>query len=200
MEKTPFDFRIISVEPIDSKTILEATKSSVERAMKYLETHNMVPFATAKECWQYSFHSVALSLKDLKEIDFENMKVIEEKYPSEHEFVYVCDLRLFKPEQEWKKKGIMFSPKMGHYISNIIETYLPQQNASSLVFAGTFGCMTGMYLTVSSAIWDATDIWTIYTQIIEVIKENVSLEELSENEKKQVDTLIENYENFSKNK
>jgi S-ribosylhomocysteine lyase LuxS involved in autoinducer biosynthesis len=204
-EKT-FGFRITSMVPLENEQVQQLTKISVERAIIFLQSGKVedsedfqwIPFAREISCGQYDFHNKTRAIKDLQEINIDNLEIEASTIESEHTTAYVCDLRFLKPKTKWSEDMTMFSPDFSYKISDLIETHLPNKLPWSITIVWTFGCMTGMYLCISSEIWDETDIPIIHAAIIDIIKENIQSHLLNWAEKTQLDELLQNYENYTK--
>ena len=192
-----FGFRITSLQKLDVSLLQDALKISVQRALAYLQEHHSVPFAEVKKCGQYDFHDVSRA-QDLLEWVSPPLSLSQQNFSTPHRFAYVCDLRFLKPKLEGRDDMVMFNPDFSYRISELIEQYLPQKLPDSLVIVGTFGCMTGMYLCVSSEHGDEKDIVSIHAAIIEVLQEHIDISQLREEEKLQYQTLLENYANSTK--
>lgn len=191
-----YGFRVTSLREIPVELIAQAAELSLERAKKFLESNSEVPFATPEQCWQYDFHSISAALKSVSEARVDTSEISETVYSTKDRFVYVCDLRLLKPKLRAANDMITFSPWFSYIISQIIEQHLPSRLVGSIVIIGTFGCMTWMYLSISSATGDQKDIPFIHRQIIEILREKIDPETLSLEERIQLETLLENYEKY----
>jgi len=205
ISENTFGFRITSMIPLEMKQVQELATISIQRAIDYLKGDEIedkddfqwIPFARSKSCGQFDFHDKQRAISDLQAIDIENIEVRNTNTESSHRTAYVCDLRFLKPKLDGKNEMVMFSPNFSYKISNLIEKFLPEKLPNSIVLVWTFGCMTGMYLCVSSEKWDETDISLIHASIIEVLKEQIDINTLWEEEKIQLQTLLENYNNHS---
>ena len=199
-----FGFRITSMIPLEVETVRELTKISVQRAISFLESWEIedpedfqwIPFARPISCGQYDFHDKEKAIKDLKSVDIDNLEIAADTKEAEHTTAYVCDLRFLKPKIEWGDDMIMFSPDFSYRISELIEKRLPEILPWSITIVGTFWCMTWMYLCISSALWDKSDIPTIHKAIIDLIRSDIHSLALDGKERLQLETLLENYENF----
>lgn len=201
-----FGFRITSMVPLPVEQVQELTKISVQRGIKFLKNGNFedkddfewIPFAREISCGQFDFHNKQRAIADLQKINIEELAIHEEQKSTQHTTAYVCDLRFLKPKLKWSNNMVMFSPDFSYQISELIEKYLPSKLAWSITLVGTFGCMTGMYLCVSSLLWDKTDISLIHNSIIQILQEHIDLNTLWEAEKIQFETLLINYNNQKK--
>jgi S-ribosylhomocysteine lyase LuxS involved in autoinducer biosynthesis len=188
--------------PLIVEQVQELTKISVQRAIWYLESgeteheddFQWIPFAREISCGQYDFHDKQKAINDLKKVDIEHLEIQADTHNTEHKTAYVCDLRFLKPKTNWWDNMIMFSADFSYKLSKLIEEYLPNQLSWSIALVWTFGCMTGMYLCISSAIWDESDIKHIHAMIIKILRENIDIATLWEQEKTQFQALLENYE------
>lgn len=202
---TTFGFRITSMVPLVVKQVRQLTKISIERAIKFLEAweientedYEWIPFARAISCWQYDFHNKDWAISDLKNIEIDTVEITENISKSEHKTAYVCDLRFLKPKVEWWDDMVMFTPEFSYRLSLLIEKELPNKLPWSIALVWTFGCMTGMYLCISSENWDTSDIPIIHRYIFEILTDNIDIKALSEEEKSQFKTLLENYETIN---
>jgi S-ribosylhomocysteine lyase LuxS involved in autoinducer biosynthesis len=146
-------------------------------------------------CGQFDFHDKQRAIADLQKIDVENLEIQESTRSAKHRTAYVCDLRFLKPKRVWKDDMVMFSPDFSYRISELIETHLPNKIQDTITLVGTFGCMTGMYLCVSSEHWDQSDVPIIHAAIIDILQEHIDADSLNPGEKLQLITLLENYTN-----
>ena len=201
-----FGFRITSMIELQEIQVKDLVKISIERAIEFLENEKIenkddfqwIPFARSISCGQYDFHNKQRAIADLKSVKTENLEIECINFASSHATAYVCDLRFLKPKLEWKDDMITFSPHFSYTLSQLIEKKLPSKLPNSIALVGTFGCMTGMYLCVSSEIWDESDISHIHESIMKILHENIDVNTLWESEKIQFQNLIENYKNYSK--
>lgn len=203
--KNAFGFRITSMVALDITQVKQLVKISIERAISFLEGDEIedqsdfqwIPFARSKSCGQYDFHDKQRAITDLKSVSIEDLEINNVDLKTPHTTAYVCDLRFLKPKLEGEDDMVMFSPNFSYYISELIEKELPLKLSNSVVLVGTFWCMTGMYLCVSSENGDKQDIPHIHKSIIEILEENIDAESLWEKERIQFQTLIENYKKYS---
>lgn len=204
--KNSFWFRITSMVPLEIEEVQEVTKISVRKAKEFLEEwkiehpddYQWIPFARSISCWQYDFHNKQRAIADLKAVDLENLNIVWKETNTQHKTAYVCDLRFLKPKLDSKHDMVMFSPDFSYKISELIEKHLPEKLNGSIALVGTFGCMTGMYICISSEIWDESDIAHIHASIIKILKEKIDINSLLEEEKSQLETLLKNYRNYWK--
>jgi len=197
-----FWFRITSMIPLKVDQVQKLMWISIKRAIIFLESwkieneddYQWIPFARPISCGQYDFHDKFRAIHDLSQIDIENLEIIENTIYSNHTTAYVCDLRFLKPKIQWWDDMIMFSPDFSYRISLLIERKLPNKIPWSIALVWTFGCMTGMYLCISSNIWDETDISVIHATILEIIRENIDTNTLNWAERIQLETLLKNYD------
>jgi len=196
-----FWFRITSMVPLPVEQVRELLEISISRAIDFLEAWEVedkedfqwIPFARDIACWQFDFHDKQRAINDLKKVQVEDLEIQEREIASKQKTAYVCDLRFLKPKIKWSEWMVMFSPDFSYRLSLLIEKKLPNKLPGSIVLVGTFGCMTGMYLCVSSEIWDHIDIQYIHWAIIEVIQENIQKDTLDWPERIQLETLLKNY-------
>lgn len=201
-----FGFRITSMIPLEISQVQSFIKISIERAIQFLKSWKSenprdfqgIPFAREESCGQYDFHDKQGAIDDLGSIDTTHLGIQKNILVTKHTTAYVCDLRFLKPKQYWKHDMTMFTPKLSYQISEIIEKYLPEKISESIVIVGTFGCMTGMYLCVSSSVWNQTDIANIHQNIIEILQEHIDISQLSDREKIEFETLLQNYQEHAK--
>lgn len=201
--ETSFGFRITSMIRLETEMVQKLIWLSITRAIEYLESWEQehdkdfewIPFARSISCGQYDYHHKKRAIKDLKAISTKDIHVGEKLLDGTQNTAYVCDLRFLKPKLRWRDDMIMFSPDFSYRISLLIEKELPNKLSGSIVLVWTFGCMTGMYLCVSSAYWDESDIGDIHGAVMNIIDENIQSHDLSENEAIQLQTLRENYKN-----
>lgn len=199
-----FGFRITSMIPLNTEQVQEFTKISITRAIEFLENgipedesdYEWIPFARNISCGQFTFHNKEKAITDLKKSVNMSLDIEEKHITSKHTTAYVCDLRFLKPKIEKDDNLVMFSPDFSYKISELIEKELPKVVPETITIVGTFGCMTGMYLCVSSKNGDESDIPFIHKKIIHIITSHIERESLSNEEKIQLDTLLENYKNF----
>lgn len=195
-----YGFRITSTQRIDTDDIKKALKQSIANAIEFTKTdgilgcHDGVPFASEKECWQYDFHTKSWAQKLLLGIA-ESFEVTEKILTTPHYEMTIWDLRLLKPKRIWQENPVMLTPRLSFRISNTVEKKLPVVSPGTLTIAGTFWCMTGMYLWVSSESINDESLMKIHSEIMEIIK-NMERWDLQENEKIQIQTVLENYEKF----
>lgn len=199
-----FWFRITSMIPLEIEQVRELTKLSISRAIDFLqswevenpEDYEWIPFARDIACGQFDFHDKKRAIKDLTAINTETLEIQAHTASSNHATAYVCDLRFLKPKVKWSTWMVMFTPEFSYMISELIETYLPNKLSWSIALVGTFGCMTGMYLCISSEKWDESDISIIHKYIIDILQENIDVNNISEEEKVQLETLLQNYNEY----
>lgn len=200
-----FWFRITSMVPLSISQVKGLMKLSIERAVDYLDSdkkeyendYEWIPFARPVSCGQYDFHNKIRAIKDMKDINLDRLEIQEKIFKSEHTSAYVCDLRFLKPKLEWANNMVTFSPDFSYRLSELIEKELPQKLPGSIAIVWTFGCMTWMYLCISSATWDTRDIAAIHKLIIEILRENLVTWALTPEEQLQFDTLIKNYDLYA---
>lgn len=200
-----FGFRITSMIPLETNVVKKLVWLSIQRAINFLETaqaederdFQMIPFARPESCGQYNYHNKSKAIADLKNIDIDTLKVSQKDVHTKHPAAYVCDLRFLKPKLEGGDDMVMFSPDFSYRISQLIESTLPTKLPGAICLVGTFGCMTGMYLCVSSEKWDQSDITEVHKAIMEILTEEIQIETLIESEKTQFATLLNNYKNHS---
>lgn len=170
----------------------EAIKNSVQIALSYLQKHDNIPFATELQCGQYDFHDRLRAIELLRSVRVP--EVIHRDMSSEnHTHAFVCDLRLLKPKLSDHDNMIMFDPDLSYALSAEIESRLPDMIGGAAVVVGTYGCMTGMYLTLSSPDGDESALPSIHVNIMHIIRSY--REQCSDaNYKKQLDAVIANYE------
>lgn len=200
-----YGFRITSVAQIAPSIVTLAVKKSVEKAIHFLEGlsegrwdpiwYMGIPFANEKQCGQFDFHSPSQAKAELTSIA-ENFEVVENRLDTPHTQMVVCDLRLLRPKLDWKDDMITFSPHISYMISEEIEKKLPQKIPNTLTVVGTFWCMTWMYLWVSMPQISPEHLAEIHKAIMEIISE-IDTRSMSEGEKSQITTVLENYKNFS---
>ena len=196
-----FWFRITSMIPLPVQQVEALVGISISRAIDYLESEKCeddndfqkIPFARAISCGQFDFHDKKRAIRDLKNINIQALEISEVPIKASHQTAYVCDLRFLKPKLEWADDMVMFSPDFSYKISECIETYLPQELSGSIAIVWTFGCMTWMYLCISTDIWDESDISLIHSVIIKIIEKNIQRADLNAEEIIQLGTLLENY-------
>ena len=201
-----FWFRITSMIQLDINQVEKFVQLSISRAIDFLEhwvaentdDYMGIPFARAISCGQFDFHDKQKAIRDLRASQDRKLNIYETKISTTHTSAYVCDLRFLKPKVSSNDWLIMFTPNFSYKISHIIEEKLPLKLENSIVIVGTFGCMTGMYLCISSPVWDAIDIHNIHAKIIEVVHENIAPKNLSKEENEQLKQLLYNYEQYWK--
>lgn len=199
-----FGFRITSMVPLENNQVQELTKRSVSKAITFLEEGEKeneddfqgIPFARAIACGQFDFHNKERAIQDLKNVKLDELDIEAWHIHSEHQTAYVCDLRFLQPKQTSWDNLTMFSPDFSYRLSELIEHRLPAKLPWSIALVWTFGCMTWMYLCISSDIWDKTDIPMIHAKIIEIIKEGIEVDSLPENHRVQLDALLKNYDQY----
>ncbi len=199
-----FGFRITSMVPLEVDQVRELSHISITRAIDFLKRGEIedqndfqwIPFARSVSCGQYDFHDKQRAINDLRKIDLSTIRIEENIIASIHEVAYVCDLRFLKPKTDGADDMVMFSPDFSYRISELIEKELPKRFPWSICIVGTFWCMTGMYLCISSEMWDESDIPTIHKLIIDIIKDNIWEDDLDHHEKLELKTLLENYEKY----
>lgn len=132
-----YSFRITSLVVLDEDILKMATRASVERAIAYIDTIQAgkgdkegfagVPFATAGQCGQFTFHHPAKAQEMLQGIDSENLTVRSHTQKTTHQKAVVCDLRLLKPKTDVQDDRITLDPKLSYYLSQVIEKELPKK-------------------------------------------------------------------------
>ncbi|MCD5375280.1 hypothetical protein LR010_02380 [Candidatus Gracilibacteria bacterium] len=199
-----FGFRITSMVALEVQQVHELMKISIKRAIIFLESEVVediddfqgIPFAREISCGQYDFHDKSRAIRDLQSINVNDLKINSSIIQSKHTVAYVCDLRFLKPKIKGGDSMTMFSPDFSYKISELIEKHLPNKLPGSITIVGTYGCMTGMYLCISSTAGDGTDVSNIHRIIMDILSEHIDIESLDEEEKIQFEVLIANYENF----
>lgn len=204
INNTTFGFRITSMIQLWTQEIWKLMNLSITRAIAYLEKwepediqdYEWIPFARARSCGQFDFHNKQKAISDLKSSLNLKWEVIEEKIITKHTTAYVCDLRFLKPKIYTNDESIMFSPSFSYKISQLIEKYLPLKIPWTLSIVWTFGCMTWMYLCVSSELWDETDLPKLHAAIIQILKEYLNIHSLDIQETIQFQKILENYQSY----
>lgn len=204
-EDRSYGFRITSLVELDAQTLKKATKISVDKAIGYLEQVKAgdgdtkwfkgIPFATAEQCGQFTYHHPEKAQETLRMVNTGIMRITGNTQNTEHQKAVVCDLRLLKPKTDENDDCITLDPKFSYYLSKKIEHELPQRIPGTAVVVGTFGCMTGTYLCVSHIGDEEKDIPEIHATIMDVLR-SIERENLPENHRKQLEMILENYNKF----
>ena len=150
-----------------------------------------VPFATAAQCGQFTYHHPEKAQESLKTVNIDTLNVEHTAQETTHQKAVVCDLRLLKPKTHEQDERITLDPKLSYYLSQLIEHELPKKMPETAVIVGTFGCMTGTYLCVSCVDPEA-DIDLIHKNIMEILGE-VNTASFTEDHREQLLTILENY-------
>ncbi len=151
-----------------------------------------VPFATAEQCGQFTYHHPAKAQESLQSVDTETMKIVPHSQNTAHQKAVVCDLRLLKPKTDENDTRITLDPKFSYYLSQYIEHELPKKMPGTAVVVGTFGCMTGTYLCVS-CVDPKTDITVVHKHIMDILRA-MPMDSFTEEHQEQLKTILENYE------
>lgn len=145
-------FRMLSLFDIDRELFETAVKNASSSFANFLSTGKEVPFANQEQCGQFRFH------------DPKTASELVNKWVDQFEFVYptptlfsptisVADLRLLKPQLNSSSNQLFLTPQNSYLISQKIEELFDQSwqslgfGKSPKLFVGTYGCMTGMYVT-----------------------------------------------------
>jgi S-ribosylhomocysteine lyase LuxS involved in autoinducer biosynthesis len=150
-----------------------------------------VPFATAAQCGQFTYHHPEKAQESLKKVNIDTVNVEHTAQETIHQKAVVCDLRLLKPKTHEQDERITLDPKLSYYLSHIIEKELPKKMPGTAVVVGTFGCMTGTYLCVS-CVNPETDITIVHKHIIDILRE-MNMDSFTETHQEQLKTILENY-------
>lgn len=199
-----FGFRITSMIALEVQMVQELVKLSLDRALEFLKTgvaenpndYQAIPFARPESCGQYDFHNTQRAIADLEQIQQGRYDIQEQQFHTQDTTAYICDLRFLKPKIANGDSQVMLSPQFSYRISELIETYLPKELSGSIALVWTFGCMTGMYLCISSPIGDTTDIAHIHATIIQILLTHIERSTLTHTEQIQFDTLLRNYDMY----
>lgn len=151
-----------------------------------------VPFATAEQCGQFTYHHPVKAQESLKSVNTETMNIVPHTQNTEHQKAVVCDLRLLKPKTNEADTRITLDPKFSYYLSQVIEKELPKRMPGTAVVVGTFGCMTGTYLCVS-CVNPETDITVVHKHIMDILRE-MNMDSFTDKHQEQLRTILENYE------
>jgi S-ribosylhomocysteine lyase LuxS involved in autoinducer biosynthesis len=202
-----YGFRITSLIELDADILKQATRASVNKAIAYIDTIKAgkgdekwfkgVPFATAEQCGQFTFHSPEQAQKSLQAVNINALNIESNTQVTEHSQAVVCDLRLLKPKTDENDDRISLDPKFSYYLSQTIEWELSKKVPGTAVVVGTFGCMTGTYLCVSCNNPE-TDIAEIHKNIMNVLRE-INQTTLSADHKVQLQEILKNYKIFGTN-
>lgn len=151
-ENGQIGFRMLSLFDIDKKLFETAVKNASSTFANFLSTGKEVPFANQEQCGQFRFH------------DPQTASELVKKWVDQFEFVYptptpfsstlcVADLRLLKPQLNSSSDQLFLTPQNSYFISQKIEELFDQSwqslsfGKTPKMFVGTYGCMTGMYVT-----------------------------------------------------
>ncbi len=199
-----YGFRITSLIELDTNTLTEAARVSVDTAIHYLEKvkngegdpawFKGIPFATPEQCGQFTFHSPEQAQKSLQAVNKDALTIESNAQETNHQKAVVCDLRLLKPKTDEADTRITLDPKFSYYLSQVIERELPEKMPGTAVVVGTFGCMTGTYLCVS-CVNPATDITIIHKNIVDILRD-MDMNNFWPEEQEQLRTILENYEKY----
>lgn len=145
-------FRMLSLFDIDKGIFETAVKNASSTFAIFLSTGAAVPFANQEQCGQFRFH------------DPQKASTLVKKWVDQFEFVYptpipfssnisVADLRLLKPQLSNTTNQLFLTPQNSYFISQKVEEFFNQSwqslgyDTPPKLFVGTYGCMTGMYVT-----------------------------------------------------
>lgn len=203
-EEGGYGFRITSLVQLDEEVLKKATQSSVEKAIAYIEKIKEgkgdekwfmgVPFATAEQCGQFTYHHPEKAQESLKAVNIDTLNVAWKTHSTSHQKAVVCDLRLLKPKTDEQDDRVTLDPKLSYHLSRLIERELPRKMSDTAVIVGTFGCMTGTYLCVS-CIDPETDIQLIHKNIMDILGE-INMASFTEEHREQLMTILNNYEKY----
>ena len=199
-----YGFRITSLIPLEKGVLEKATHASVNKAIAYLDTvkaghgdanwFHGIPFATAEQCGQFTYHNPEKAQESLKTVNTCDVQIDTNALNTVHRKAVVCDLRLLKPKTDAADTRITLDPKFSYHLSQIIEENLPRKMPGTAVVVGTFGCMTGTYLCVS-CVNPETDIILVHKNIMDILAD-MEKENLTPEHQIQLKTILENYEKF----
>ena len=207
LSDTLYGFRLISLEKFSLEILQQAIKSSIKRALEYLEgiqngskwdetCYLKIPFAKAEQCWQYTFHSVVEAKHSLETVHINTLDISEETLQTKNQSILSCDLRLLKPKQIGKDGMLMLSPDFSYMISQKIESGLKEKFPESIKYIGTFGCMTGMYLITSlQDIENKEELKNIHREVMNILGW-IKKDTLVSHEKEQLNWILSNYEKY----
>ncbi|MFA5895212.1 MAG: S-ribosylhomocysteine lyase [Candidatus Shapirobacteria bacterium] len=151
-ESGQIGFRMLALFDIDHSLFETAVKKAAINFAKSLSLTGEVPFANERQCGQFRFHDSQLATKLVDQW----AEKFEFKYPTPVPFsslISVADLRLLKPQLSSVNNQQFLTPQNSYYISQKIEELFDQSwqslgfGKTPKIFVGTYGCMTGMYLT-----------------------------------------------------
>lgn len=211
LDVSPFEFddetywfRITSLVELDNHRIQQATKSSVEKAMTYLEKvragqgdqkwYKGIPFATAEQCGQFTYHHPDKAEQSLQSINTQTIDIESNTQKTSHQKAVVCDLRLLKPKTDEADSRITLDPKFSYYLSQCIEQELPKKMPGTAVVVGTFGCMTGSYLCVS-CVEPERDLKIIHENIMNILRD-MPMKNFTKEHSRQLAQILENYSQY----
>lgn len=200
-----YGFRITSLIELDTETLRQATKISLQRAIEYIgkiqtgqgdkKWYKGVPFATAEQCGQFTYHNPEKAGKDLGKVNVDTLLIESDTISTNHQKAAVCDLRLLKPKNNEADDRITLDPKFSYYLSQKIEHELPEKMIGTATIVWTFGCMTGTYLCVSYLNSMEEDIPHVHAKIMEILTE-IGQENLTPEHRTQLETILANYEAY----
>jgi S-ribosylhomocysteine lyase LuxS involved in autoinducer biosynthesis len=203
-ENGSYGFRITSLVELDADTLRRATRASVEKAIAYIDKIKAgggdkdgfagVPFATAGQCGQFTFHHPKKAQESLQDIESENLVIHSHSQKTDHQKAVVCDLRLLKPKTDENDDRITLDPKLSYYLSQYIERELPKKMPGTAVVVGTFGCMTGTYLCVSCENPE-TDLRIIHHHIMDIL-ETMPMDSFTDAHRAQLTQILTNYTEY----
>lgn len=154
-----------------------------------------MPFATAEQCGQFTYHNPEKAGEDLRKVNVDTLLIESDTLSTNHQKAAVCDLRLLKPKTDETDDRITLDPKFSYYLSQKIENELPEKMIGTVTIVGTFGCMTGTYLCVSYLNSIEEDIPHVHAKIMEILTE-IKQENLTPEHRTQLETILANYEAY----
>lgn len=128
-------------------------------------------------------------------VNISTLRIESDTHYTNHQKAAVCDLRLLKPKTDETDNRITLDPKFSYYLSQKIERELPEKMVGTMAIVGTFGCMTGVYLCVSYLNDEEEDIPHVHEKIMEILRDT-DKENLPDNHREELKTILENYEKF----
>ncbi len=136
----------------DGAMLLQAAKQAIQSIQPLLADASEVPFANARQCGQYTFHSKEAALLTVQ--NAHPTLEIEVKDFSGKPYINVCDFRQLKPKMNEGTPDAptyFLDPDVSHTLGNYVDAHWAELGMSDVcVSTGVYGCMTGQYVIIAS--------------------------------------------------
>lgn len=149
-----YAIKVSSLTKFDEGQLESVFGKAIELIIPQLENTEVIPFATARQCGQYTYHSKpeALNIANIGK----NFSInLEEKDFSNMPYINVCDFRQLKPKltEGTTEVGQHFlDPHVSHTLWNFADHHWGELWIDDIkISTGVYGCMTGQYVIIASA-------------------------------------------------